>query len=143
MRVFASPGKSSIRTCPSARMARRISSSASRLPTTAFSTSARILSEVVRTSFRFVAAMRSERLQAIDRLPQVGRRDARAPAVGAIEVSGRHQRPGGFAEDSARWFGVAFEVDSAARSEAMGGDVAQEGLQAAAEVDCVPDREIH
>src|ERR671936_79056 len=129
--VFARPGKSSIRTCPSASRPSSTSSSTSRLPTIARSTSSRMRCAAARTSSRTVSD--SEPLKVLDEPAQARGLHAALERISRPLAPRPQQVPALLPEQFADALGVAVEVE-AARGEERRRDPAERRPQQHVEV---------
>src|SRR5919201_6740960 len=113
--VFARPGKSSIRTCPSASRPSSTSSSTSRLPTIARSTSSRMRCAASRTSSTRISD--SEPLKALDEPVQPNGLHSGFERIRRPLAFRPEQVPAFVPEELADPLGVALEVEAALREQ--------------------------
>src|SRR5439155_9718287 len=138
--VLARPGKSSIRTWPSARNPSSTSSSASRLPTTARSISPRTRS--ARPAASSMLSIASDRLQLVDDAGELGEGGPACKAIFRRRPLGAHELPRLRSDELARATGLAVEVDAIARAQPVGRYVAEHRAQAGVQVGGVVRREL-
>src|SRR5437879_2290468 len=142
IRVLARPGKSSIRTWPSARMPSSTSSRASRFPTTARSTSSRTVPATRSTSDRVRAPDSGlDRIELVDDAAQTCQVDAPGrPVLGRLTV--RPNQLPGFRPDQAACAGRLGPQVHAPRGQTVGRDPDQVRTQPEVEVERGAQREV-
>src|SRR5438034_9352764 len=138
--VFASPGKSSIRMCPSARNPSRTSSSGSRFPTTARSSSGMICSQ--RSAMSPTVAIALQPLKFGDDLAERGKRRSGCEPVLRRRAVRPDDLPGRGRDELAGARRLPVELDAVTAPQPECRDLSQHRAQAHVEVELAQPRKL-